>query len=61
MRKRIQNNESLAYAKEQLGHRSALTGFAWKWGGWNAVCFLAGLFACAALAISWSTLRDPRV
>ncbi|MBN8884312.1 MAG: MFS transporter [Rudaea sp.] len=40
---------------------SALTGFAWKWGGWNAVCFLAGLFACAALAISWSTLRDPRV
>jgi predicted MFS family arabinose efflux permease len=40
---------------------SALTGFAWKWGGWNAICFFAGAFACVALAISWSTLRDPRL
>ena len=37
---------------------SALTGFAWTWGGWNAICILAGLFTCAALAISLSTRRD---
>ena len=40
---------------------SALTGFAWKYGGWNGVCLLGGVFACAALAISSSTLRDRRL
>jgi MFS family permease len=40
---------------------SALTGFAWKCAGWNGVCVLGGLFACAALAISLSTLRDSRI
>ena len=37
---------------------SALTGFAWKYAGWNGVCLLGGLFTCIALAISFSTLRD---
>lgn len=40
---------------------SALTGFAWKYGGWNSVCLLGGGFASAALAISLSTLRDRRL
>jgi len=40
---------------------SALTGFAWKYGGWNGVCLLGGVFASAALAISLSTLHDRRL
>lgn len=40
---------------------SALTGFAWKCGGWNGVCLLAGAFASIALIVSLSTLRDRRL
>lgn len=44
------------FAGGSLG--AALTGFVWTRGGWSAICILAGVFVCAALAISLSTLRD---
>lgn len=40
---------------------AALTGFAWKYGGWNGVCLLAAAFGVAALAVSLRTLYDARV
>jgi predicted MFS family arabinose efflux permease len=32
---------------------SLLAGFAWAWGGWNAVCAVGAMFGVAALVVDW--------
>jgi len=33
---------------------SLLAGFAWAWGGWNAVCAVGAVFGVAALVMDWA-------